>query len=150
MKTIVAKSGSEIQDAGAFILNEQPVTEPGTHDLLVRIIAIGMNHVDTKVCKLFDNDAVLGWDAYGLVEKIGADVTGFKAGDKVFYAGDVTRAGCSSQYHLVDHRIVGFAYFDNDSGQFASPHPDAREPQKSETMVRVIEAVLAETRLQKT
>lgn len=35
-------------------------------------------------------------------------------------------------------------YFDNDSGQFTSPHPDALNPQKSEDIVRVIEAVLAE------
>ncbi|MDY6836676.1 MAG: SDR family NAD(P)-dependent oxidoreductase [Thermodesulfobacteriota bacterium] len=35
-------------------------------------------------------------------------------------------------------------YFDNDSGQFASPHPDALNPQKSEEIVRVIEAVLAD------
>jgi NAD(P)-dependent dehydrogenase (short-subunit alcohol dehydrogenase family) len=34
-------------------------------------------------------------------------------------------------------------YFDNDSGQFASPHPDALNPQKSATIVRAIEAVLA-------
>ena len=35
-------------------------------------------------------------------------------------------------------------YFDNDSGQFASPHPDALNPQKFEEIVRVIEEVLAE------
>ena len=35
-------------------------------------------------------------------------------------------------------------YFDNDSGQFASPHPDALDPKKSEEIVRVIETVLAE------
>ena len=35
-------------------------------------------------------------------------------------------------------------YFDNDSGQFASPHPDALNPQKSERIVHAIEAVLAE------
>ena len=35
-------------------------------------------------------------------------------------------------------------YFDNDSGQFASPHPDALDPQKSATIVLAIEAVLAE------
>ena len=34
-------------------------------------------------------------------------------------------------------------YFDNDSGQFASPHPDALDPQKYEKIVRVIEVVLA-------
>ncbi|PZD72477.1 hypothetical protein C1752_03741 [Acaryochloris thomasi RCC1774] len=35
-------------------------------------------------------------------------------------------------------------YFDNDLGQFASPHPDALNLQKCEKIVRVIEAVLAE------
>ncbi len=34
-------------------------------------------------------------------------------------------------------------YFDNDSGQFAPPHPDALNPQKSEEIVRVIEVVLS-------
>jgi NAD(P)-dependent dehydrogenase (short-subunit alcohol dehydrogenase family) len=34
-------------------------------------------------------------------------------------------------------------YFDNDIGQFASPHPDALNPEKSEEIVRVIEDVLA-------
>ena len=35
-------------------------------------------------------------------------------------------------------------YFDNDSGQFASPHPDALNPQKSEEIVRVIDYLLIE------
>lgn len=109
MKAIVAKSGSEARDAGAFILEEQPIPEPETQDLLVQVIAIGMNPVDTKVRKRFENDAVLGWDAYGIVEKTGPGVNGFKAGDKVFYAGDITRPGCNSQYHLVDHRIAALA-----------------------------------------
>jgi NAD(P)-dependent dehydrogenase (short-subunit alcohol dehydrogenase family) len=36
-------------------------------------------------------------------------------------------------------------YIDNDTGQFASPHPDALDPRKSQEIVRVIETVLAET-----
>ncbi len=35
-------------------------------------------------------------------------------------------------------------YFDNDSGQFASPHAEAMNPHKSEEIVRIIEVVLAE------
>jgi NAD(P)-dependent dehydrogenase (short-subunit alcohol dehydrogenase family) len=35
-------------------------------------------------------------------------------------------------------------YFDNDIGSFTSPHPDARNPQKSEEIVRAIEAVLSQ------
>ena len=109
MKAIVSKSGSEAQDAGAFILEEQPIPEPGTQDLLVRVIAIGMNPVDTKVRQRSEKDSVLGWDAYGVVEKTGDVVTGFKAGDKVFYAGDITRPGSNSEYHLVDQRIAALA-----------------------------------------
>ncbi len=109
MKAIVAKSGSEAQDTGAFVLEEQPMPDPGPQDLLVRVMAIGMNPVDTKVRQRSANDGVLGWDAYGVVEKTGGDVTGFKTGDKVYYAGDLTRPGCNSEYHLVDQRIAALA-----------------------------------------
>jgi NADPH:quinone reductase len=109
MKAIVAKSGSDAQDRDAFILTEQPTPGPGTQDFLVRVIAIGMNPVDTKVRTKMDADRVLGWDAYGIVEKAGANATRFKAGDKIFYAGDITRPGCNSEYHLVDHRIAALA-----------------------------------------
>jgi zinc-binding alcohol dehydrogenase family protein len=50
---------------------------------------------------------VLGWDAAGTVEKIGSEVSLFKPGDAVYYAGDVTRPGSNSEFHLVDERIVG-------------------------------------------
>ncbi|MEJ2158557.1 MAG: zinc-binding alcohol dehydrogenase family protein [Desulfobacteraceae bacterium] len=109
MKAIVSKSGSNAQDTGAFILEEQPIPEPGPQDLLVRIVAIGMNPVDTKVRQRSEKDGVLGWDAYGIVENAGQEVNAFKAGDKVFYAGDITRPGCNSEYHLVDHRIAALA-----------------------------------------
>lgn len=109
MKAIIAKSGSETQDPGTFILAEAPIPEPGTLDLLVRVIAIGLNPVDTKFRKRSEEDSVLGWDAFGIVEKTGAGVTGFKAGDKVYYAGDITRPGCNSEYHLVDQRIAALA-----------------------------------------
>ena len=109
MKAIVSKSGSDAQDTGAFILQEQPIPEPGAQDLLVRVFAVGMNPVDTNVRQRSQKDSVLGWDVYGMVEKTGASVTGFKAGDKVFYAGDITRPGCNSEYHLVDQRIAALA-----------------------------------------
>jgi zinc-binding alcohol dehydrogenase family protein len=49
---------------------------------------------------------VLGWDAAGVVEAVGPGVTMFRPGDEVWYAGDITRAGCNSELHLVDERIV--------------------------------------------
>jgi len=67
-------------------------------------------------------------EAYGVVGgdlRIGADI--------------LCRAALSNEFAAASGR-----YFDNDSGQFTSPHPDALNPQKSEEIVRVIEAVLAE------
>src|SRR5690606_24020094 len=50
---------------------------------------------------------ILGWDAAGIVEATGPDASLFNAGDAVFYAGDIMRPGCNSEFHLVDERIVG-------------------------------------------
>ncbi len=79
-------------------------------DLLVRVRAISANPVDTKVRRRTTasagNPNIMGWDAAGVVEATGADVTMFKKGDEVWYAGDATRPGCNSELHLVDERIV--------------------------------------------
>lgn len=84
---------------------------PSGHDLLVRIEAIAVNPVDTKVrAPRPQTEAVpriLGWDAAGVVEAVGPDVTLFKAGDPVYYAGSITRPGTNAEYHLVDERIAG-------------------------------------------
>jgi zinc-binding alcohol dehydrogenase family protein len=42
-----------------------------------------------------------------VVEAVGSKVSLFHEGDEVYYAGDINRPGCDSQYHLVDERIVG-------------------------------------------
>lgn len=87
---------------------ELPKPAPGPRDLLVKVEAVSVNPVDTKQRKT-DTAAprVLGWDASGTVAAVGAQVTLFKPGDPVYYAGDVTRPGCDSEFHLVDERIVG-------------------------------------------
>lgn len=86
-----------------------PVPTPGPRDLLVRVQAVSVNPVDTKVRANSPVEAprVLGWDAAGVVEAVGADVTMFRPGDEVFYAGDIRRPGSNSEFQLVDERIVG-------------------------------------------
>jgi NADPH2:quinone reductase len=88
-----------------------PEPKPGARDLLVRVKAISVNPVDSKVRSSVKDELsapkILGYDAAGTVEAIGSDVTLFKPGDDVFYAGDITRAGTNSELHLVDERIVG-------------------------------------------
>ena len=81
------------------------------HDLLVDVRAISVNPVDTKRRAPKDlvekAPKILGWDAAGVVQAVGADVTLFKPGDEVYYAGSVIRQGANCQSHLVDERIVG-------------------------------------------
>jgi len=74
--------------------------------------AVSINPVDTKVRspkgKVEDSPRVLGWDASGIVEAVGPEVTLFKPGDEVYYAGDITRSGSNAEFQLVDERIVGY------------------------------------------
>ena len=87
---------------------ELPTPKATGHDLLVRVEAVSVNPVDTKQRKAGSpSPRVLGWDAAGTVEAVGPEVTLFKPGDAVYYAGDVTRPGSDSEFHLVDERIVG-------------------------------------------
>ncbi|HEY1610555.1 MAG TPA: alcohol dehydrogenase catalytic domain-containing protein, partial [Paraburkholderia sp.] len=94
MKAIVyTRHGLPAEDPQSLIDTELPTPEPGPRDLLVKIRAIAVNPVDTKVRRgsPTDQPRVLGWDAVGTVEAIGADVTLFKPGDEVYYAGSIAR-----------------------------------------------------------
>jgi len=78
-------------------------------DLLVRIKAISVNPVDTKVRRnpvVAGNMRILGWDAVGEVVEVSSGVQHFKVGDQVWYAGDLTRDGSNAEYQAVDERIV--------------------------------------------
>jgi len=81
------------------------------HDLLVAVKAISVNPVDYKRKAPKDlvetAPKVLGWDAAGVVQAVGTEVTLFKPGDPVYYAGSVIRPGANCEFHLVDERIVG-------------------------------------------
>ncbi|EJC1155617.1 zinc-binding alcohol dehydrogenase family protein [Cronobacter sakazakii] len=96
----------------SFIEITQPMPQPGEYDLLVEVKAVSINPVDTKVHASLKKNGlqeprVLGWDASGVVKAVGSKVSGFKPGDEVYYAGDITRAGSNASHQLIDSRIVG-------------------------------------------
>ncbi|PPC71701.1 zinc-binding alcohol dehydrogenase family protein [Pantoea sp. ICBG 985] len=110
MKAIVySQNGLPISDENALYELDVAKPQPGARDLLVKISAIAVNPVDTKVRAGAPTDTprILGWDAVGVVEAVGSDVTLFQPGDEVYYAGDITRAGSYAEYGLVDERIAG-------------------------------------------
>ena len=92
----------------AVVEVKRPVIGP--RDLLVAVKGISVNPVDVKLRAAVQPEGaprVLGFDAAGVVAEIGDAVTGYKVGDEVYYAGDVTRAGTNAEFHAVDERIVG-------------------------------------------
>ena len=113
MKAIAYKTTGPIdrEDALQDITLPKPTAEG--RDLLVKVNAVSVNPVDTKVRQRQEPEeggwVVLGFDAVGSVEAVGSEVKSFKPGDSVFYAGAINRPGTNSEYHLVDERIVGHA-----------------------------------------
>jgi NADPH:quinone reductase len=111
MKAIGARKSLPVSDPDCLVAFEAAMPEPGPRDLLVRVKAVSVNPVDTKIRASLgegphDPTRILGWDAAGTVEAVGAEVAGFSPGDEVFYAGDLTRPGCNAEYQTVDSRLV--------------------------------------------
>lgn len=111
MKAIGAPCFLPVADAGCLVSFDAETPRPGPTDLLVRILAVAVNPVDTKIraslgTKPLETPRILGWDAAGVVVETGSDVTGFSPGDEVFYAGDLTRPGCNAEFQCVDARLV--------------------------------------------
>lgn len=83
---------------------------PGPHDLLLRVEALAVNPVDTKVragIVAGTEGRILGWDAAGVVEACGEAVRRFRPGDAVIVAGDIRRPGCYAERLAVDERLCG-------------------------------------------
>lgn len=111
MKAVAYRHCLPIDDPQSLLDLELPDPVPLGRDLRVRVHAVSVNPVDTKVRRGSapppGQARVLGWDAAGIVDAVGPEVTLFKPGDRVMYAGDITRPGSNSELQLVDERIVG-------------------------------------------
>ena len=96
----------------SFQAIELPTPEAHGHDILVEVSAISVNPVDAKIRANVSPEQgykVIGWDAVGIIKTVGDKVSLFNVGDRVYYAGDLTRQGSNAELQLVDERIVGRA-----------------------------------------
>lgn len=74
------------QQGGEFALEEIDLDEPRSDEVLVRMVATGLCHTDIHLKgflpgEMFPN--VFGHEGAGVVERVGADVTGVAVGDHV-------------------------------------------------------------------
>lgn len=114
MKAVGYLQSHPIDHAESLLDLQLAEPTPGPNDLLVEVRAVSVNPVDTKVRRRRASadgitPVVLGWDAVGVVRALGAQVQGFAVGDRVWYAGDITRPGSNAQLQCVDHRIAAHA-----------------------------------------
>lgn len=111
MRAIGYQTPLPIDAAASLVDLDLPDPQPTGHDVLVAVEAISVNPADVKVRTSSAPPAgewkVLGWDAAGTVLATGPKATRFRPGDRVYYAGDITRPGSYSALHCVDERIVG-------------------------------------------
>ncbi|MEZ8694424.1 zinc-binding alcohol dehydrogenase family protein [Vibrio splendidus] len=115
MKAIGFTQSLAITEQDSLFEFETSLPELKNNDLLVKVSATSINPADAKIRirsakdKTLEQPKVLGYDAVGEVVGKGADVEGFEIGDRVYYAGDVTRMGANAEYQAVDYRITAKA-----------------------------------------
>ena len=97
MKAIGYTTSLPITDENALTDVELAKPAASGRDALVKINAIAVNPVDFKIRQRVSPEngepKILGWDAVGEVVEAGNDVETLKVGDRVYYAGDLTRQG---------------------------------------------------------
>ncbi|MCY4180469.1 MAG: zinc-binding alcohol dehydrogenase family protein [Litoreibacter sp.] len=109
MKALGYNERGPISTPGAVVAFDAEMPTPGPRDLIVEVKGVSVNPVDFKVRanRPPEGTVILGWDAAGVVKEVGSEVTMFKAGDEVMYAGEFTRPGTNAEFQAVDERIVG-------------------------------------------
>ena len=86
MRAIGSFDGLPVSDERCLVDVELPVPQLRPHDVLVRVQAVSVNPADVKrraALTPSDTPTVLGYDAAGVVEAIGAEVGTLGVGDEV-------------------------------------------------------------------
>ncbi|WP_029005978.1 zinc-binding alcohol dehydrogenase family protein [Azorhizobium doebereinerae] len=111
MKAIGYAAPGPLSAHGPLVAFEAPAPTPRPRDLVVRVKAVSVNPVDVKqragAAPAEGQTRILGFDAAGIVEAVGPEVTGYAVGDAVYYAGAIDRPGSNAELQAVDERIVG-------------------------------------------
>ncbi|TAP28193.1 NADP-dependent oxidoreductase [Arthrobacter sp. S41] len=99
-------------------LSETNVPEPtlGEHDVLVKVLAAGVNQLDEKIREgefktilPYETPLVLGHDVAGTVISVGSQVRGFKVGDTVYARPRDFRIGTFAERIAIDEADVALA-----------------------------------------
>lgn len=89
MKAAILKNTGDVDQ---LVLKDIPVPEIKDNEILVKTKVASINPIEVKTRKgnrfsdklLQEEYPILGWDASGVVEKVGKNISEFKPGDRVF------------------------------------------------------------------
>ncbi len=112
MKAVGYYKGLPITDSASFqdVLVEKP--QPQANDLLVKVLAVSVNPVDTKIRQSTPEQTqvkIIGYDAVAEVVALGTAVKDYQVGQRVYYAGTTQRPGSDAEFQLIDARLVALA-----------------------------------------
>jgi NADPH:quinone reductase-like Zn-dependent oxidoreductase len=110
MKAIVIDNYGEISELKE---REMPQPIPKDNQVLIEMHATSINPIDWKVRRgylkemmAFEFPIILGWDAAGIVEDVGSEVTAFKVGDRVFSRPNTTARGTYAEFIVAEEDLV--------------------------------------------
>lgn len=111
MKAAILENYSK--KGGDLVIREVPVPEMGRGDVLVNVRTAGVNPLDNmiirgevKLITPYKMPLVMGNEFAGIVEKTGADVTGFSAGDRVYGRLPLNRIGAFAEQVAVEASAI--------------------------------------------
>ena len=111
MKALGFEQPFNLGEGNHFKAYDIDLPQPRDTEILVKVNSISVNPVDTKQRQLpvSHSPRILGFDAVGIVESIGKNVSMFKEGDRVFYSGSPIQHGSNAEYQLIDEQLVAHA-----------------------------------------
>jgi NADPH:quinone reductase-like Zn-dependent oxidoreductase len=97
-------------------IEELAIPSPTENEVLIKVMAAGLNPVDTKVragtsgmSRRIQLPAILGWDVSGIVKSVGKNVSVFKEGDPVFGCIGFPGLGKAyAEYAVADPKLLTF------------------------------------------
>jgi len=108
VKAIGADKPFSLSEGNLFYEFEKDQPIPKKNELLIKVNAISVNPVDTKIRQspVKNPPRILGFDAVGEVVAAGPETELFTVGDEVFYSGSPNYDGSNEQYQIMDERYV--------------------------------------------
>lgn len=110
MKAIVI---NEYGDAGVLKYEEVAKPVPADNEVLIKVKASALNPIDSKIRNGYLHafmpisfPCTPGWEASGIIEATGKNVTSLKTGDEVYTRPNFRKAGGYAEYMTVDENEI--------------------------------------------